>query len=313
LRPSRTEDPVATMKRMAAEVRNQVEHGINMPSTYIGGEPLRPGGPPMETLEELTRTYRDLGLRDHPLILVTTAVGMQSAPEQLERIRKMVRAFVDWAKARGYGDVYFQGIDEGNPKVLKKERLAFQAVHDAGGKVFVACGPDYFDAAGDLLDMPVLSGPLRPDVAAKARALGHRVFSYGNPQAGVELPETYRRNYGLKLWAAGYDGGFDYEYQSHKVDRAYDDFFENHYRNHTMAYPTPGRPIDTRQWEGWREGTDDVRYLSTLLRVLDEAAEAGRHPRLVRQTREWLETITGDEDLDALRREMARRIVQAGK
>ena len=179
--------------------------------------------------------------------------------------------------------------------------------------MFVACGSDYFDAAGDLLDMPVLAGALRPDVAAKAKALGHRVFSYYNPQAGVELPEAYRRNYGLKLWVAGYDGGFNYEYQNDRVDRAYDEFLEPHYRNHTMAYPTPGRPIDTRQWEGWREGADDVRYISTLLKAVDEAAQAGRHVHLVRQTREWLRTITGDEDLDALRAGMARRIIQLGE
>ena len=310
LRPSRTPDPVATMKRMAAEIRNQIEHGINMPSTYVGGEPLRPDGPSMETLEELTRVYRELGLRDHPLILVTTSVGKQKTPEQLEHIRQMVRRFVAWAKPRGYSDVYFQAIDEAKPEVLRQERLGFQAVHDAGGKVFVACGADYFDAVGDLLDMPVIAGAPRPDVAAKAKALGHRVFSYYYPQAGVELPETYRRNYGLQLWVAGYDGGFDYEYQQHRVATAYDEFQSSHYRNHTMAYPTPGRPIDTRQWEGWREGTDDVRYLSTLLAALDHAEQNTRHASLARETRKWLDTITADEDLDALRAEMVRRITR---
>jgi len=313
LRPTKTDDPVATMKRMAAEVRNQVEHGINMPSTYVGSEPLRPGGPPMETLEELTRIYRELGLRDHPLILVTTAVGRQSTPPQLEGIRKMVKSLLDWAKPRGYSGVYLHAIDEASPEVLRRERLAFQAVHDAGGRVFVACGADYFDAAGDLLDMPVISGTLRPDVARKARALGHRVFSYGNPQAGVELPATYRRNYGIKLWAAGYDGGFDYEYQNHEVAQAYDDFAERHYRNHTMAYPTPGRPIDTRQWEGWREGIDDVRYLGTLLKAMDQAERAGRAETLLGEARQWVTAITGDEDLDALRREMARRIIELSR
>jgi len=310
LRPSQTGDPRATMQRMAEDLRNQVEHGINMPCTYVGSEPLEAGGPKMQTLEELTRVYRELGLRDHPLILVTTAIGRQSDPEQLERIRGMVRELVAWARRRGYSDVYLQAIDEGGNDVLRAERPAMQAVHEAGGKVFVACGVDYFDAAGDLLDMPVLGGALVPEVARKARALGHRVFSYANPQAGVEAPQTYRRNYGLKLWAAGYSGGFNYEYQSHEIEKAYDDFRDGHYRNHTMAYPAHGRPIDTRQWEGWREAVDDVRYLSTLLEIIDREEAAGRQSSTTQEARRWIARISGDEELDTLRRRMAQWIVR---
>lgn len=34
-----------------------------------------------------------------------------------------------------------------------------------------------------------------------------------------------------------------------------------------MSYPTRSRPIRTLQWEGWREGIDDVRYLTMLLKI----------------------------------------------
>jgi hypothetical protein len=182
-------------------------------------------------------------------------------------------------------------------------------VHEAGGKVFVACSHDYFEVLGDLLDMPVVSGSLSPDLASKVHENGHRIFSYANPQAGVELPLTYRRNYGLKLWKAGYDGGFDYEYQQHDLDKAYDDFSEEHYRNHTMAYPALGGPVDTRQWEGWREGVDDVRYLSTLLDALEKLEAERPGIAIAGDARRWLNGITGDEDLDKLRRDMADRIV----
>ena len=80
-----------------------------------------------------------------------------------------------------------------------------------------------------------------------------------------------------------------------------------------MAYPTAsGRPIDTRQWEGWREGVDDVRYLSTLLEALDAAEEDGRTAGFARKTRQWLKGITGNEDLVALRSEIAARILRLG-
>ncbi len=313
LRPSRTDNPWATMERMEQEIRNQIEHGINMPSTYIGTESLDENGPRMQALEELTRIYRDLGLIDHPLILVTMAIGTQSTSEQLENVRAMARSMVAWAETRGYSEVYFQAKDEASPEVMKQERPAMQAVHDAGAKVFVACTHKYFDAVGDILDMPVVSGGLRPELAPKVHAAGHRIFSYGNPQAGVELPLTYRRNYGLKLWAAGYDGAFNYEYQYHHVEGAYDDFREDHYRNHIMAYPARLRPIDTRQWEGWREGVDDVRYLSTLLDHLDRLEASRRDQSLLIRQRQWLNSITGDEPLDTLRSKMVGHILEVRK
>jgi len=38
-----------------------------------------------------------------------------------------------------------------------------------------------------------------------------------------------------------------------------------------MAYPTVDEVIDTLQWEGYREGVDDTRYLATLLSAIDQA------------------------------------------
>ncbi len=300
----------AVLKQMAAEIRNQVEHGINMPSTYVGGGAFKPGGPAFEKLEALTRIYRSLGLKDHPLILVTTSVGTQSTPEQLEAIRSMVRKFVAFGREHGYSDVYFQGIDEASGERLRAERQSFAAVNEAGGKVFVACGADYFDIIGDLLNMPVVGGPLRPELARKVRPRGYKIMSYANPQAGVEKPETYRRNYGIRLWAAGYDGGFDYEYQSNEHDpgKAYDDFSGKRYRNHTMAYPTGDKPIDTIQWEGWREGVDDVRYLTTLLKILEELESKQQKPKQTAAVRAWLKTIDGRGNLDELRRQIVQRI-----
>jgi hypothetical protein len=219
----------------------------------------------------------------------------------------MVRSMLAFVRERGRPMVYFQGIDEASGDRLRGERLAFQAVHDAGGKVFVACGSDYFDIIGDLLDMPVISGPLVPEVPPRAHALGYKVLSYGNPQSGVEKPDVYRRNYGIRLYVAGYDGAMDYEYQSHG-EYAWDDFHSDHYRHHTFAYPALGKPVDTMQWEGWREGCDDIRYLTTLLNTMKALEAQGKATALIVDTNVWLKTITGDEDLDLLRQQMIERI-----
>jgi len=79
-----------------------------------------------------------------------------------------------------------------------------------------------------------------------------------------------------------------------------------------FVYPAADGVIDTIQWEGFREGVDDVRYLSTLLKAmglsnrLDEIRTSPK-AKLVQETRQWLEDLDPFADLDALREEMARR------
>src|SRR5450756_2215923 len=122
-----------------------------------------------------------------------------------------------------------------------------------------------------LLDTGNIAGTLDSITVAQFHSVGHRTFNYANPQLGLEQPETYRRNYGLTLWKAGYDGALDYAYQSSFGGFAWNDFDDPTYKNITMAYPTMNGVIDTIEWEGFREGVNDVRYLSTLLKYINLA------------------------------------------
>jgi len=163
-----------------------------------------------------------------------------------------------------------------------------------------------------VLDMPVVTGTLEPELVPKVHGVGGLILSYGNPQAGVEKPDTYRRNYGLRLWAAGYDGSMNYEYQS-CGDHPWDDFGgSGDYRNHTFAYPGTPKPIDTIQWEGWREGVDDVRYVATLERAVADADLIDTHPGLLMEAHALLASIDGEGDLYRTRArvvDMIRRLL----
>jgi hypothetical protein len=83
----------------------------------------------------------------------------------------------------------------------------------------------------------------------------------------VENPEIYRKNFGFTLWNDGYDGAMDYAYQDTCGQSIWNDFDDINYRDHVFAYPTSNGVIDTIQWEGWREGVDDTRYLATLMKL----------------------------------------------
>jgi len=82
-------------------------------------------------------------------------------------------------------------------------------------------------------------------------------WAYNHPQAGKELPGTYKNTYGLSVYQDGYKGVCNFAYQ-HGYN--WDDWGDENWRAHVMAYPTLDKPIPTLQWEGFREGIDDVRY-----------------------------------------------------
>jgi len=99
---------------------------------------------------------------------------------------------------------------------------------------------------------------------------GHKIFLYNRPQVGIENSEIYRRNYGFALWNAGYDGAMDFAYQFKFGQSIWNDYDSGvrvqNIRDHVFAYPVSDGVIDTVQWEGFREGVDDTRYVATLMK-----------------------------------------------
>lgn len=163
---------------------------------------------------------------------------------------------------------------------------------------------------GGLLDLAIFSGPPRPEEAENYHRIGHQIFCYGNPQVGVEQPETYRRNFGLLLWKAGYDGAMDYAYQ-HSFGHGWNDFDHPACRDHNFAYPTVDGVIDTIEWEGFREGVDDVRYITTLIKTIREARQ--RKPEMTKEAEQWLEALDPARDLDSIRTQVIDWILKLQK
>jgi hypothetical protein len=133
----------------------------------------------------------------------------------------------------------------------------------------------------DVQDMHVRAGWPNAEEVARWHAIGHKIFAYSNPQTGVENPVVYRRNFGLVLWKYDYDGAATNAYQ-HTFGATWNDFDHRIFRAHTIAYPTVDGVIDTIAWEGYREGVDDVRYVTTLEHAVAKARESG-HRTLVQK------------------------------
>jgi hypothetical protein len=103
----------------------------------------------------------------------------------------------------------------------------------------------------------------------------------------------------------------NYAYQHASGDIYVDDDGPS-FRDHVFAYPTVDGVIDTIQWEGFREGVDDVRYLTTLLKKIERAKADDAKAALAKEAEAWVATMDTGGDLQALRQNMVEYILRLG-
>jgi hypothetical protein len=290
-------------EQLRAEFTNMLAHGVTNPTVSQWADWRNP-------LVKYLGMRRDLGMNNQPLYFLSMGTGSSSDPAELQALKQRVQDLIALATPYGITDVFIYGRDEATGADLTAQRQAWQAVHEAGGKVFVSgyigAGGN-FDLMGDLQDLLVCAYPPRADEAAKWHSVSHRIFNYGNPQAGMEQPERYRRNYGLLLWQQDYDGVMDFAYQF-SFGSIWNDFDHVHYRDHLFTYPTVDGVIDTIEWEGFREGADDVRYLTTLLNLVDEKKAEGKDTSFTEDFLAQLK-VASLADMDGIRAKIIRHIL----
>jgi hypothetical protein len=161
-------------------------------------------------------------------------------------------------------------------------------------------------------DPQILLAPGYQRMIKAAHAKGNKIFTYFDPQGGQPFPQYHRRHRGLGLWKTGLDGTMTWAYIHiwSKTVRPDDPAIKDNGMGispNSFVLRGPEGPLDTLSWEGYREGYDDARYLATLQDAIVRAKAAGKHVDFSSQTQRWLDSITVDADLDAWRREMARR------
>jgi len=152
------------------------------------------------------------------------------------------------------------------------------------------------------------------------REAGRAATVYGSPYPWLQRHAlAFRIAYGLGVWRYGYSGVFDFAYQWH--GRWPWDFFtldtkEGFQIGYTL--PTAGKPVATLKWECFREGQDDLRYLSTLLDKIDARFAADADDEKSKAARDYLEQlkaapqliIAGQRDIQSARLEMVKHILE---
>jgi len=248
-----------TEKQMLYELIDMKEHGLtNATVWHRVNEDKSKWDEDWKRLKRTLELRKEIGWGKKPLLYLDWKTLFK---DDIESYKQKIKDIISTAHSYGIKEIYIYGVDERKGMELFSLRKLYQTVHETGAKNFVACTEDFLIYVPDLLDMPVLHGNPNDFFMNILKKLGIKVWNYGNPQAGLEEPETYRLNYGVQLVKKKFSGVCDYVYQH---GRCWNDFVDKKWRSHTMAYPTVNKPIPTIQWEGWRQAVNDVRFLTLL-------------------------------------------------
>jgi len=286
-----------TLEQYEFELKNLKEHGILYPTLYQKWDD--------KLLVKILDIRKKLDFPTDSIYIIGLKAGNDTSESGLERLAIDIDKWLSLLKSYNYKDVYIYGIDEAVGDKLISQRAAWSVAHDNGVKIFTSCISTCFDSMGDLLDLSIDSRAPQKSESFKYHLLGNKIFNYENPQLGIEAPKTYRKNYGLLLWQENYDGAMNYAYQ-HSFNNSWNDFDYADLRDHNMVYPTTNGVIDTIQWEGYKEGVNDLRYLSTLLKSIQDSSDIA----LANQAKKWLNGISLDSDLDKIRNDMIEWIIR---
>lgn len=230
--------------------------------------------------------------------------------ERLEEHARLVKEKFDRIEKRlGHREVFCSGIDEAGAWTVKREMPFFMNILKNGGKPITTSGSDTMSAF-------IMGGNDTPASLNRSSAMvwhegGAEVFTYAMPFSGPINPILWRRNKGIRLYQANFDGCNEYLFCG-GAD-IWNEFASDSsgYAPFTIAFPAYDGMIDTLQWEALREGYDDVRYITLLKRLAREAMRSGNR-KLARRGRldyAWAEALDQDcVELDPMRAECARKI-----
>ncbi|MBI3921641.1 MAG: hypothetical protein HY318_09510 [Armatimonadetes bacterium] len=312
-----------TREQYLADMLDLKAHGLDLPACEDDILTNPDGALDLSHFRRIWELRKKAGLTKGPIVKTRPGVPISAyayekdparMKELLKTIRDRTKQWMAFCKETGFPTPLIYGIDEAGGDVLGAERDAYKAVQEAGGMTAAAVGETFFRYAGDSLNRPIIHKGTTTEELKMIHDAGNKAWVYGNPQGGMEEPETYRRNYGLELWQRGYDGACTWAYQWPFGPSMWDDFDTNFQsRDHNMTYPAADGPISTIQWEGWREAYNDVRYLSTYLKLLESAKRKGTTRPLALEGERWLREVDLSGDLDLVRKEMVKRILQLRK
>ncbi|MEA2062897.1 MAG: hypothetical protein U9P14_04295, partial [Gemmatimonadota bacterium] len=267
----------------------------------------RDGNPPMEHFKGLVNGAKEAGFTDpvfwyfahyvqtakafHPGNILTYDPKIHT-----RRARSLVKTAMRLNRELEGPPVYFMAIDE--PRIASRRKIAlemFRAIKKVRG-VRNMCSTDI---GGKLLDIENNSTQDMKRLAPgeKVRTSDREVWEYKNSVITCLNPGYARYVYGYYTWRQDLDGMNSWGFNTTENSRG--DPFEDldHERSDwILAYPHPGCPLPTPNWEAIREGIDDVRYVYQLEKMIK--IKFAEHPGPAAEAEKFLDEVRARCDID---------------
>ncbi len=122
---------------------------------------------------------------------------------------------------------------------------------------------------------------------------GKEVWSYGGVNQRSDTA-TVRWAYGFNVWKSGVQGHYCWAY-NWSADVPNNDFDGSHMDWMVSYADLDGTLIPTLGWEAFREGTEDLRYLLTLMSVLKAKADSPQAPKITAELAKLHASLSGAE------------------
>ena len=327
-------DRAKAEKRLLAEYKGFRDHNLMYPQlagilpeetknnwpvfhTYFQGEAL-------DLFEQQMRLYKEAGLNTSvlfdPILATADYKGLppQGTPEEKVELEKRIKK---WEKLvddtmerinRVFDKdtiLYSFGWDEPDMRSLRLQRESWKKLHEAGLKIYSTGQNSHLLHAGYNEDFINYGGSYEAKTARIWHSIGTRIHTYAKPHTGPENPDFCRRNHGMDLYLADFDGTNNYMVCG---DDWNDFYVPSNYRVFNWVYPATEGFVTTLQFEGFRTGIDDIKYATLLRMTANNAIEKGNQDQKyqAKAALQWLIQVdTKTCNLDTLRLEMVRKIM----
>lgn len=300
-------DQALSDKVALARFQNQSDHNVKYP-LYLG---LWRGWEGYENVKNGIALAKKAGMKMDPFFEAFGCHATNSVEAFLHQKRNAGIAKKAFKGLLGHTNLWPAGGEEPGYGRIVGARRNWKMVHDMD--MHVMCnGGDRRNFSGYNDEFRVGGGFAQFKEADFMHRIKGRIGNYAGPHTGPENPDYMRRQHGLGLYKKDYDMMYNYGYH----EGGWNDFHTNTYRNMNLVQYVRDGVIDTLAWEGIREGIDDIRYATCMLKLAEEAVATGKTDQVYagKKAMQFLALLKEDEAcLYAARMEMIRHILTLSK
>lgn len=308
------------------EIRDMIEHGMNSVERTLPGKKNESGDfePDFDSFSLLIDVGKRIGFSDRPMPLqLLTPVnlyfekyGIEKPGLHLKNVKMPPQGYFDditrlierievERKKRGWPEFLYYPLDEPEPinspdvvpfvaKLMESiKKVPGVRTYMTGNPINVHGGPPW-DPIYPFIDV-WCNQPFKPDFETIKSKTGPRkdaeYWCYPNHVCG-ENDHTRnigaRMTYGFGFWRSGYRGLIPWIYQYNQGNPW--NYLDGQFSDVFLRTADDGSPIPTVTWEVYREGIDDMRYITTLEYWIERAKAVGRKD-LAKAGRDDLDSI----------------------